>query len=251
MTQRPVVALTCYAEPASWGVWRDVPAVLVPSAYVRSLRDAGGHVVLLPPMEQLSDDDADRLLASVDALVVAGGVDVEPTRYGEQAHPTVQSSRPDRDDAELALVRAAVRADLPLLGVCRGMQVMAVAAGGALRQHLPEEVGSDVHSPAPATYGWNTVRTEPGTRLREALGESVQVPCYHHQGVATHPGYVASAYADDGVTEAIEDRSARFRVGVQWHPEAGTDLRIFEALVAVARRATSDHAAARPTDETA
>jgi putative glutamine amidotransferase len=250
VTAKPLVALTCYAEPASWGVWRDVPAVLVPSAYVRSLRDAGGHVVLLPPMEQLSDEDADRLLATVDALVVAGGVDVEPARYGEQAHPTVQSSRPDRDDAELALVRAAVRADLPLLGVCRGMQVMAVAAGGALRQHLPEEVGTDAHSPAPATYGWNTVRTEPGTRVRDALGESVEVPCYHHQGVASHPGYVASARSDDGVTEAMEDRSARFRVGVQWHPEAGTDLRIFQALVAAASGAAGVDASERPRGET-
>ncbi len=234
MTPRPLVALTCYAEPASWGVWHDVPAVLVPTAYVQSLRDAGAQVVLLPPMEQLSDEDADRLLAPVDALVVAGGVDVEPARYGQRAHPTVQSSRPDRDDAELALVRAVVRADLPLLGICRGMQVMAVAAGGELRQHLPDELGSDVHSPAPATYGWNTVRTEPGTRVQQVLGESVQVPCYHHQGVATHPGYEVGARSQDGVTEAIEDRSGSFRVGVQWHPEAGTDPRLFSALVTAA-----------------
>ncbi|HET8615037.1 MAG TPA: gamma-glutamyl-gamma-aminobutyrate hydrolase family protein [Actinomycetales bacterium] len=231
---RPVVALTCYAEPASWGVWRDVPAVLVPAAYVRSLRDAGADVVLLPPAERLGDADAARLLAPFDALVVAGGVDVDPARYGDAAHPTVQSARPDRDDAELALVRAAVAVDLPLLGVCRGMQVMAVAAGGVLRQHLPDEVGTDAHSPAPATYGWNAVRTVGGTRTAAVLGERLEVPCHHHQGVASHPGYEASAHADDGVTEAMEDRSARFRVGVQWHPEAGTDLRIFEALVAAA-----------------
>jgi putative glutamine amidotransferase len=231
---RPLVALTCYAEPASWGVWHDVPAVLVPAAYVRSLREAGAHVVLLPPADQLSDADAARLLAPFAGLVVAGGVDVDPARYGARAHPTVQSSRPDRDDAELALVRAAVDADLPLLGVCRGMQVMAVAAGGSLRQHLPEEVGTDVHSPAPASYGWNEVRTVAGTRLADLLGAKVEVPCYHHQGVSTHPGYDASAHAVDGVTEAMEDPRATFRVGVQWHPEAGTDLRLFQALVAAA-----------------
>jgi putative glutamine amidotransferase len=237
---RPLVALTCYAEPASWGVWRDVPAVLVPEGYVRSLRDAGAEVVLLPPQERLSDADADRLVALFDALVVAGGPDVDPARYGQSAHAAVQSSRPDRDDAELALVRAAVRVDLPLLGVCRGMQVMAVAAGGTLQQHLPDVVGTQAHSPGPATYGWNRVDTVAGTRTAELIGAQLEVPCYHHQGVATHPGYEVSARSQDGVTEAMEDPTSRFRLGVQWHPEAGTDLRLFTAVVEAAQPRASE-----------
>ncbi len=146
----------------------------------------------------------------------------------------VQSPRPDRDDLEMALVRAAVAADLPLLGICRGMQVMAVAAGGALEQHLPDVVGHAGHCPAPGRYGTHTVRTGSGSRLRQVLGERVDVPTYHHQGVLSHPGYVAAAWADDDVVEALEAPTARFRIGVQWHPEVGTDRRLFEALVAAA-----------------
>lgn len=231
---RPLVALTCYAEPASWGAWHDVPASLVPQGYVDALRAAGARVVLVPPEQELPPGEAADLLSRCDALVVAGGVDIEPWRYGQVPHDSVQSARADRDDSELALVRAAVDVDLPLLGVCRGMQVMAVAAGGVLDQHLPDRTGTDAHSPAPGAYGWNHVRTEPGTLLARVLGTDLDVPCHHHQGVALHPGYRVGAVADDGVVEAMEDPSARFRVGVQWHPETDTDLRIFQALVAAA-----------------
>jgi putative glutamine amidotransferase len=146
----------------------------------------------------------------------------------------LQPPRPDRDDLELALVEAAAAADLPLLGVCRGMQVMAVASGGALEQHLPDVVGHAGHCPAPGQYGTHAVRLGEGSVLRQVLGEQVDVPTYHHQGVRDHPGYVATAWADDGVVEAIEAPSARFRVGVQWHPEVGSDPRLFEALVRAA-----------------
>lgn len=234
MSTRPLVGLTTYCEPASWGVWRDVPAALVPQAYVNALRAAGARVVLLPPEVEPSPDDVADIVGSLDALVVAGGADVDPTRYGERPHAVLQAPRRDRDDLELALVQAAVAADLPLLGVCRGMQVMAVAAGGTLEQHLPDVVGHTEHCPAPGEYGSHPVRTAEGSRLREVLGERVDVPTYHHQGVTTHPGYVATAWADDGVVEAIEEASARFRLGVQWHPEVGTDLRLFEALVRAA-----------------
>ena len=232
MSVRPLVGLTTYCEPASWGVWRDVPAALVPQAYVDALRAAGARVVLLPPERHPRADDVAALVTSLDALVVAGGADVDPARYGQQPHAVGQAPRPDRDDLELALVDAAVAADLPLLGVCRGMQVMAVAAGGTLEQHLPDAVGHTDHCPAPGVYGTHAVRTDEGSCLRRLLGERVEVPTYHHQGVVSHPGYAATAWADDDVVEGIEAPSARFRVGVQWHPEAGTDLRLFEALVA-------------------
>ncbi len=235
MTRRPLVGLTSYAEPASWGVWREVPAVLVPSAYVDALRAAGARVLLVPPERSLDPADAADLVGVLDALVVAGGADVDPGRYGQQPHPVGQAPRPDRDDAELALVDAAVDADLPLLGICRGMQVMAVAAGGALEQHLPDRVGHDEHSPAPGQYGAHGVRTAERSLLASVLGERVVVPAYHHQGVATHPGYLATAWADDGVLEGFEAPQARWRVGVQWHPEVGEDPRLFEALVAAAR----------------
>lgn len=234
MSARPLVGLTTYCEPASWGVWHDVPAALVPQAYVDALRAEGARVVLLPPERDPSPHDVMDLVGRLDALVIAGGADVEPSRYGQEPHPVVQSPRPDRDDLEVALVAAAVSADLPLLGVCRGMQVMAVAGGGVLEQHLPDAVGHAGHCPAPGRYGTHGVRTAEGSRLREVLGARVDVPTYHHQGVLSHPGYTATAWADDGVVEAIEAPAARFRLGVQWHPEVGTDPRLFAALVAAA-----------------
>jgi putative glutamine amidotransferase len=135
---------------------------------------------------------------------------------------------------ELALVRGAVDADLPLLGICRGMQVMAVAAGGSLVQHLPDVTGSSSHSPGPGSYGWTRVSCSPRSVLAGIVGDSVEVPCHHHQAVSVAPGYAFSAYADDGVVEAMEATVARFRVGVQWHPEASTETALMRALVATA-----------------
>ncbi len=232
----PVIGITAYVEPASWAAWTDVPAVLVPLGYVRHVRDAGGLPVVLPPLPPGTDDDTvAALLDRLDGVLIAGGVDVEPGRYDAEPHPTVQAPRPDRDSSELAVARLCVARDLPLLGVCRGMQVMAVAAGGELEQHLPDRVGHSGHAPAPGTYGEHRVRTVPGTRLAAVLGDEVVVPTYHHQGVRTYPGLVESGWADDGVLEAFEDPQARFRIGVQWHPEVGEDPRLFESLVAAAR----------------
>ncbi|MBA2640662.1 MAG: gamma-glutamyl-gamma-aminobutyrate hydrolase family protein [Nocardioidaceae bacterium] len=235
-TGPPVIGISAYVEPASWAVWRAVPAVLVPLGYVRHVRDAGGLPVLLPPLPAGSDEAlAAALLGRLDGLVIAGGVDVEPGRYGADPHPTVQPPRPDRDSTELAFAGLSADRDLPVLGVCRGMQVMCVQAGGRLEQHLPDRVGHDDHAPAPGAYGEHRVRTVAGTRLAEVLGEQVAVPTYHHQGLAEHPGLTPAAWSDDGVLEAVEVTGARFRVGVQWHPEVGDDPRLFEALVAAAR----------------
>ena len=234
---RPVIGITCYVEPASWVAWRDVPAALVPHAYVRHVHAVGGTAVLLPPPPaDATEEDVRDVLRRLDGLLLAGGADVEPSRYGEEPHPTVQEPRRDRDAWELALASATAGTATPVLGICRGMQVMAVAAGGALEQHVPERVGHAGHAPAPATYGEQTARVEPGTRLHEVLGDEVVVPCYHHQAVATHPGYLASAWAEDGTLEALEDPVAPFRLAVQWHPERGSDPRLFQALVEAARR---------------
>lgn len=231
----PLIGVTSYVERTAWTVWRDLEAAFVPAAYVQHIQRAGGTVVVVPPLSEPVDQHAAAVLSSLDGLVLVGGVDVEPRRYGQRPGPTVQEPRPDRDASELALARHAVETDLPLLGICRGMQVMAVASGGSLIQHLPDVLGSSAHAPAPATYGRTAVRTEPTSRLAGLLGEEVEVPCYHHQGVATYVGYEPVAWAADGTLEAIEAPSARWRFGVQWHPERGTDPRLFETLVGAAR----------------
>ena len=231
---RPVIGITAYVERASWGRWVDVPGALVPHRYVRQVEDAGGIAIVIPPRPDADDGTALEIVERLDGVILAGGVDVAPELYADERHASVQASRPDRDSTELAIARATAGADLPVLGICRGMQVMAVAAGGLLEQHVPDRVGHDEHSPAPATYGNHAVRTVAGTRLAEILGEEADVPSYHHQSVLTHPGYEASAWADDGTLEAMEDPDAFFRLAVQWHPEVGTDPRLFRALVEAA-----------------
>ena len=232
---RPLIGITCYVEPASRGDWKDVPSVVLPHDYVRQVEQAGGTIVVIPPRADADEEIAREVVSRLDGLVIAGGADVDPALYAAEPHPDVQEARHDRDALEVALARAAADADLPLLGICRGMQVMAVAAGGVLEQHVPDRVGHVDHSPGVAVYGHHEVATVPGTRLAALLGEVTDVPSYHHQSVLTHPGYEPSAWAGDGTLEAMEDPAARFRLGVQWHPEVGDDPRLFEALVAAAR----------------
>lgn len=232
---RPVIGITSYVEPASWGAWRDVPAALVPDAYVAQVRAAGGLPVVVPPLDPGgTDDDARELLSRLDGLVLAGGADIEASRYGREPHPTSQQARPDRDASELTLARLA-RGRMPVLGICRGMQVLAVAAGGELEQHLPDRLGHGAHSPAPGTYGPQRIETVRGSRLHALLGAHLDVNCYHHQGVATHPGFTVAARSADGVVEAIEADDPELCLGVQWHPETGADGRLFAAVVDAAR----------------
>jgi putative glutamine amidotransferase len=232
---RPVIGVTSYVEDASWRVWRSLPAALISYAYVRQIADAGGTALVIPPLPSgATEDDARSLLGRLDGLVLSGGSDIDPARYGASRLPTTQEARPDRDDSELLLARVA-RGTMPVLGICRGMQVLAVAAGGTLNQHLPLLLGTDNHSPAPASYGKTAVRIDAGSRLASVIGTALEVDCYHHQGVATHPGYAAAAWAADGIVEAMELPDAAFNVGVQWHPEIGSDPRLFQALMRAAR----------------
>jgi putative glutamine amidotransferase len=233
---RPVIGITSYVEPASWSAWREVRAALVPHGYVQHVQDAGGIAFVVPPLPpDSSEDDVRELLSHLDGLILAGGMDVAPALYGEAPHPAIQASRPDRDHSELLLAQVTAADDVPVLGICRGMQMMAVAAGGALEQHLPDRLGHDRHSPAPGVYGQHDVHIDERSKLHEILGDRVAVATYHHQGVASYPGYVATAWSEDGLVEALEDAGKGFRVAVQWHPEVGTDPRLFEALVASAR----------------
>jgi putative glutamine amidotransferase len=223
---RSIIGITSYVEPASWGVWRDVPVTMVPHTYVEAVTAAGGRAVVLPP----DDTDAD-VVAVLDGLVLAGGADVGPDLYREDPAPDTVS-RPDRDAGELTLLRAALDRDLPVLGVCRGMQLLAVAYGGRLHQHLPDVVQHDKHRPAPGVYGTHAVRFAPNSRIAALMGDDTEVNTYHHQGIADSGGLTETGWADDGVVEALEDPGRRFVLGVQWHPEVARDLRLFAAVVA-------------------
>ena len=231
---KPIVGVSTYREPADWGSWRGVRADLLPAGYADAVTAGGGVPVLLPSYAEVADAVA--VLDRIDALVIAGGADVQPIRYGQEPSPHTTGWRTDRDATELALLDAAAQASMPTLGVCRGMQMMAVQARGTLLQHVPDRVGHAEHSPGPGVYGTVTVHPVPGTRLHELLGETVTVPCHHHQAVAAHPGLIAAAHAEDGLLEAVEDPDRPFWLGVQWHPETSTDVRLFAALVAAAHR---------------
>jgi putative glutamine amidotransferase len=234
----PVIGITTYREQARWGVW-DTTADVLQAQYADALVAAGGVPVLLPPATA-SDEVAAAVVARIDGLVVSGGADVDPGRYGEQPHRRTTSWREDRDAWESALLRAADITSLPTLGVCRGMQLMAVAAGGALVQHTPDVVGHEGHNPGGAEFGTTLVATEAGSRLAALVGDSVEVGCHHHQTVATHPGFTATAWADDGALEAMERPGPRFCLAVQWHPEVREDTRLFVGLVAAAAGRTPD-----------
>ena len=234
----PLIGLTTYREEAAWGVWRQ-RADLLPSQYAAAVEATGGVPVLLPPVAQTGA--AELAIARLDGLVVSGGADVDPRRYGAEPHPRTAAWREDRDAWELALLDAAEAQGLPVLGVCRGMQVMAVHAGGALDQHTPDLVGHEGHSPGGDEYGPVAVTTVAGTRVAGLVGETLTVHCHHHQSVARHPGYRAAAHAADGTLEAMEAADDRFAVAVQWHPETVADVGLLAGLVrAAAERAAAD-----------
>jgi putative glutamine amidotransferase len=227
---RPVVGITSYVEQARWGVW-DVPAVVLPFRYVEQVEAAGATAVVLPPAATSDAEVLDRL----DAVVFAGGADLGPALYDQPAHEQTTGLRPQRDAAEVPLMRAALDRDLPLLGICRGMQVLSVVSGGSLEQHLPDVVGHEGHRPEPGIYGSHGVRLAPGSLAHRLLGDEVSVPSYHHQGLASAGSLTVTGWADDASPEVVEDPTRRFALGVLWHPEASDDLRLFEALVGAAR----------------
>jgi putative glutamine amidotransferase len=223
--------------PARWSSW-DEEAVLVPAAYVNAVERAGGRPVLIPP----SDDGLEETLDAVAGLVFSGGSDLDPDLYDQEPHEETLGVVPGRDRAELALLEAALARDMPVLAVCRGSQVLNVARGGDLVQHLPDVVGDDKHKHTPGTFADHAVTLEPGTRLAELLGDRAPVKSHHHQGLGrVGDGLRVAAHAEDGTIEAVEDPSHRFALGVLWHPEAGEDLKLFEELVGAA----ADYRAAR------
>jgi putative glutamine amidotransferase len=229
---RPLIGITTYAEPnVRWGVW-ELPAALIPLAYVRAIESAGGRPLLVPP----SEDGVEETLDALDGVLFSGGSDLDPELYGQEAHAETNGVRADRDRGELALLNAALERDLPVLAVCRGSQVLNVARGGDLVQHLPEIVGHERHKHTPGVFADHEVDVKPDSRVGALLGDRAPVKSHHHQGFGRlGEGLVEAAWAEDGTLEALEDPTKRFAVGVLWHPEAGEDRALFEELVAQAQ----------------
>jgi gamma-glutamyl-gamma-aminobutyrate hydrolase PuuD len=233
----PLIGVSTYVAEASWGRWQRRAAVL-PDNYFELVASAGGRPLLLPPPSTAPEGPgaaADEVIAVLDGLVLTGGGDVDPRAYGEEPEPQVNGVDENRDASERALLAAALRADLPVLAICRGCQVLNVELGGTLHQHLPDVVGNLDHRSAPFVFGDVEVETVPGTRAAAVFGPAPTVLCSHHQSIAAlGRGLVTTASAADGVIEAIELPGARFVLGVQWHPEEGMDQRPFDALVEAA-----------------
>jgi putative glutamine amidotransferase len=235
MAARPVIGLCAAVERARWGVW-DTPAHLLPREYADAVQRAGGIALLLPP-DPRAIADPDLLLDLLDGLLLAGGSDIDPAAYGARAHPATLGVNPERDAFEIALATRAVARDLPFLGICRGMQVLNVARGGTLLQHLPESHGHDDHRRTPGTFEGadHQVRLAAGSLAARAAGEeSHRTLSHHHQGVdAVGEGLVVTGLSElDDLPEAVELPGARFVLGVQWHPEADETSRLIAALVA-------------------
>ena len=235
---RPVIGICTTLARARWGVWeRD--AALLASSYIEAIQRAGGLALMIPPDDRF-EDDPDEILDLLDGLIFAGGNDIDPAHYGADPHPATRHLVPERDRSELALATRAVRRDLPVLGICRGMQLINVAFGGTLTQHLPDELGHEEHRRTPGSFDGSDhdVRLTAGSLAARAAGEELHgTKSHHHQGVdAIGDGLVVTGRSTiDGLPEAIEAPERRFVLGVQWHPEADERSRVVDAIVDQAR----------------
>jgi putative glutamine amidotransferase len=234
-TRKPVIGLTTYLEQAKQGVW-DVRAAFLPQQYFDAVTASGGIAVLLPPQPE-PDAAAEAVLDGLDGLILTGGMDVQPELYGAERHPLTDPARPDRDAWELALFRGAEARRLPVLAICRGLQLVNVARGGTLHQHLPEALGTERYRIGGGVFATNEVQVDDGTRIARLVGAGpLSVHSYHHQGIdRLGDGLVATARTDDGLVQAFEGDGEGYVVGVQWHPEENReDRRLFAGLVAEA-----------------
>lgn len=244
--RRPLIGMTAYAQHVQYG-GNDVMAGMLPMAYVRAVHAVGGRAVLITP-----DDPGVDVIESLDGIVFSGGGDVDPAHWGAEPHPATDPDRV-RDESEAMLMRAALDAGVPVLGVCRGMQLMAVVTGGSLHQHLPDLIGHERHRAAAGTdplaaeasaYGRHDVVTRAGSRAHALLGARTTVNSFHHQAVDDPGSFTPVGWCpDDRVIEVIEDPGNRFALGVQWHPERTSDLRVFGALVEAAAARSGAHRA--------
>ena len=228
---RPVIGITTYFERAAWGVW-DKPAALVPATYVRSIEAAGGRPLLIPPLAEAGPETVEAL----DGVIFSGGSDIDPTLYGCEPHTETKIIRPERDEGEQHLMSCALDLDLPLLAICRGMELLNITRGGTLEQHLPDRTQEVAHKAGTGAYSTHEVEIKPDSRLGEILGSSIEVQSHHHQAPDTlGDGLNEVAWAPDDTIEGIEMPSKRFVIGVIWHPEEDSDPSLFQALVAESR----------------
>lgn len=236
--ERPIIGICAGVERARWGAWDDF-VTMTPASYVSAVQAAGGLAVLLPP-DDAAAEDPDDLLDRLDALILAGGTDVDPASYGARPHPEVTRTAPERDRFELALAHGALQRDLPLLAICRGMHMLNVACGGTLVQHVPDVVGHEDHRHAPGRFADHDVELEPRSLAARAAGVArLAVKSHHHQGIdELGDGLEVTGWSvTDRLAEAVEDRERRFVLGVLWHPEEDESSRLIAALVHEARAA--------------
>jgi putative glutamine amidotransferase len=232
-SSRPNIGVTAATERVSYGVWKEVPAIISPARYVEAVQRAGGRPILLPPDPE-DAEDPNGILDLLAALIVTGGAgDLNPALYDEEPHPETGPVQEERDAYELALVRGALTREMPILGICRGMQVLNVAYDGSIEQHLPDVLGHEEHRHTLGTFADHEVRLDPGSLAARAAGsESMPVKSHHHQGIKeVGRGLKVTGWAEDDVVEALEDPSCRFVLGVLWHPEEDENSQLIKALV--------------------
>jgi putative glutamine amidotransferase len=237
VSRRPVIGICAAVERVSWGAWRDVACSIMPISYSRAVQEAGAMALLLPP-DDVTAERPDELLDLVDGLMLAGGSDLDPASYGARPHPETRATWPERDRFELGLVHRALERDIPVLGICRGMQMLNVACGGTLDQHVPDRVGHEDHRHTPGTFSDHEVRLEQGSLAARAVGAgATAVKSHHHQGVdELGEGLTATGWSTvDGIVEAIELEGKPYALGVLWHPEQDERSRVVGSLVEAAR----------------
>jgi putative glutamine amidotransferase len=242
------IGITATVDRARWSHWDDTVA-LSPLAYAQAVQRAGALPMVLPPDDEAAEAPDD-LLDRIDGLILSGGRDVDPGSYGATPHPMTGEGQPERDRFELALAHRALERGMPVLGICRGGQMLNVALGGTLHQHLPDVVGDEHHLETPGTFSEHEVELEPGSlAARAAEAERITVMSHHHQGVdELGEGLNATGHAlPDGLVEALESTEHEFALGVLWHPEADTRSKIVAALVGAATaRVESGHGVRSP-----
>jgi putative glutamine amidotransferase len=237
--RRPIIGVAAALERAQYGMW-DGPCALLQISYVEAIQRAGAMAMILPP-DPILVENPDEVLDRIDALLLAGGADVDPSRYGQEPHPATVGMVPARDEFELALITRAIERDIPALCICRGMQILNVARGGTLLQHLPDLLKHEGHRVNRGTFDGNEhdVRLEPGSLAAQAAGtDMTMTKSHHHQGIdVVGDGLVVTGRSTlDDLPEAIELQDNAFILGVQWHPEADSTSQIVESLVAEARQ---------------
>lgn len=238
---RPVIGIAAYLEQARWNIW-DTRAAIIHESYLRGVSANGGRPVVVPP-DTVDADILDRL----DGLLLPGGVDIDPALSGQARHPETDRPQPQRDAAEQLLLRGALERDLPVLGICRGLQLLTLEYGGILHQHLPDVLGHTGHCPTEGVFGEHRMEFAAGSLLAEVYGPRTRVNSHHHQGIDDPGSLRVTGRSDDGLAEAAEDPSRRFVVGVQWHPEvSGDDILFARFVAACADRAVSARLTPRP-----